>query len=155
MKTIVLVSLLLSLVFTIADAPGVPGWRGIVPLHSTRADVERLLGTGTDSCKCAYYLEDVNAFFYYSSGNCKSRVSGGWDVPTDTVVRIVVYPKRKLSLADLNIDQSKFEKKREVESIVSCWNQEEGLYIEVSAYTDLVMGFYYGPAARDKYLRCP
>ena len=30
------------------------GWRGIVPLRSTRAEVEALLGPASGACKCIY-----------------------------------------------------------------------------------------------------
>ena len=159
MKKMALMSLFLCLVVIMADASGVQGWRGIVPLHSTRKDVERLLGPGTDPgprpCKCAYYMDDLNVFFDYSSGDCKSGAA--WDVPPDTVIKIVVYPKHRLSLADAGIDESEFEKRRDgdVEDARAYWNEEEGLHIEVNEGTKRVLGFYYGPATRDKSLRCP
>lgn len=136
---------------------GIKGWRGIVPLLSTRADVERLLGPGANECKCGYYLEDLNVFFYYSSGNCKSGGSGGWDVPPDTVLRIVVYRKPTPRLSDLQIDERTFKKRYggHIARMVSYVNDDEGLIIEVDEENGLVMGFAYVPAAGDKHLRCP
>jgi hypothetical protein len=136
---------------------GTKGWRGIVPLYSTRADVERLLGPGINECKCGYYLKDLNVFFYYSSENCKSGGSGGWDVPPNTVLRIVVYRKPTPRLSDLQIDESKFKKRYSghLESMVSYVNDDEGLIIEVDEDNGLVMGFDYVPAAEDRHLRCP
>lgn len=149
--------LLLNLVLSSASPSSLAGWRGIVPLHSKRADVERLLGPETNWCKCGYYLDDVNLTFVYSSGNCKSGGSGGWDVPPDTVLRIIVYPKPHPQLSDLHIDMSRFSKRHDghLESIVSYVNDEEGLIIEVDEDTDSVNGFYYVPAKKDKLLRCP
>jgi hypothetical protein len=161
MKNVVLMLVFLSIVVSTDEASGVQGWRGILPLHSTRKDVEQLLGPGTDPgprpCKCAYYMDDLNVFFDYSSGDCKSGGSGGWDVPPDTVIKIVVYPKHRLSLTDAGIDESKFEKRRagDVEDIRSYWNEEEGLHIEVNESTKRVLGFYYSPAKKDEGLRCP
>lgn len=77
------------------------GWRGIRPLHSNRLDVERLLGQGTEWCKCSYYLTEVNVLFVYSSGDCKSGGSAGWNVPPDTVLRITVNPTPVPRLTDL------------------------------------------------------
>ncbi len=136
------------------DSPSMDkGWRGIIPLHSTRADVERLLGKGTDECKCGYYLNDMNIFFKYSPGDCRSG-RGGWDVPLDTVVWITIYPKPNPRLSDLNIDETKF-KKRQGAHIQEFYyeNEEEGLTLEV--YDDRVQSFLYGPAQKDKHLRCP
>jgi hypothetical protein len=45
----VIILLVLFGCFTGANATG---WRGTVPLHSTRSDVERLLGAPTGECKC-------------------------------------------------------------------------------------------------------
>lgn len=147
--------LLGSMIF-VSDSSRVDGWRGIVPLHSTRADVERLLGAATDTCKCGYHLDDVNVIFVYSSGDCKSRGSKGWDVQPDTVLRIIVYPKPRPSLSDLKIDRRKFEKRHagHIESIVSYVNDEDGVIIEVDDERGIVMGFYYVPSAKDAHLRC-
>ena len=144
----------LSLLFCSAEPLTVEGWRGIIPLHSTRADVERLLGPATDGCKCAYYLDDVNVSFVYSSFNCKS--GGAWDVPPYTVLRIVVYPKNHPRFSDLDVDKTKFTEKNEghIENIVSYVNDVDGLIIEVNREMDMVMGFYYVPAAKDQHLRC-
>src|SRR5882757_1023018 len=84
------------------------GWRGIIPLRSTRADVERLLGSEANKPECvqslcSYYLDDVNVHFNYSSGGCNSG-GGGWEVPLDTVIWITVYPRPHPRLSDLNID---------------------------------------------------
>lgn len=147
-------AVLLTLNFCLAEHSKVQGWRGIVPLHSTRADVEALLGPGTNECQCGYYLDDVNVSFLYSSFNCKS--GGGWDVPLDTVLSIVVHPKPSPRFSDLNIDKTKFSERHEghIEHIVSYVNDDDGLIIEVNSERDMVMGFYYIPAARDQHLRC-
>jgi hypothetical protein len=144
----------LSLTFLLAGHSTVEGWRGIVPLHSTRSDVERLLGPGTNECKCGYYLDDVNVFFVYSSFNCKT--GGAWDVPVDTVLRITVYPKPSPRFSDLSIDKTKLSERQDghIANIVSYVNDDEGLIIEVNRELDMVLGFYYGPAARDQHLRC-
>lgn len=148
--------LTLNLTFSLAEHSMVEGWRGIVPLHSTRADVERLLGLGTNECKCGYYLDDLNVFFVYSSTNCETSGSGAWDVPLDTVLGITVYPKLKPRFSDLRIDKTKFIERHDghIENIVSYFNEDEGLIIEVNRELDMVMGFYYVPAAKDQHLRC-
>lgn len=86
---------------TIAQAKA---WRGIVPLHSTRADVERLLGEPATSslvakCRCFYDLGDETVTILYANGlGCAEpeerdgRV-GGWNLPRDTVIEIDLYFK--------------------------------------------------------------
>ena len=148
--------LTLNLTFCLPERTSVEGWRGIVPLHSTRADVERLLGPGTNECKCGYYFDDVNVSFVYSSYNCETGGSGAWDVPHDTVLRIIVYPKPSPKFSDLSIDKTKFTERHggHIEDIVSYVNDDEGLIIEVNKESDTVLGFYYVPAAKDQHLRC-
>lgn len=150
------ISVILNLVLSLAPSSSVDGWRGIVPLHSTRGDVERLLGPGGNSCACAYYLEEENVFFVYSTGTCKSGGSGGWDVSPDTVLRITVYPKPKPRLSALGIDLSRFQRRQDghIASVVSYVNDEDGLIIEVDEDRDIVKGFYYRPSAKDSGLRC-
>ena len=79
------------------------GWRGVIPMHSTRTDVERLLGSGiNNNFLTTYYLENENVLFHYSTGDCKSG-KGVWDVPVDTVIWITVHPKPNPQLSDLKI----------------------------------------------------
>lgn len=154
MKSTIVIFSLLGLIALTTDFSRAKGWRGIVPLHSTRADVERLLGPGTNQCKCAYYLDDVNVFFQYSSGDCKSGGSGGWNIPPDTVIRFTVVPKPKPRLSDLNLDESKFMKKQSghIAGVINYIDEQEGLSLEV--HEGMVQAFYYQPTAKDKHLRC-
>lgn len=70
------------------------GWRGIVPLHSTRTQVERLIGVLDIQCQC-YSTETEIIRVKYSHGPCKGD-SPGWNVPTDTVLSFEVVPKNRL-----------------------------------------------------------
>jgi hypothetical protein len=131
------------------------GWRGIVPLRSTRADVERLVGP-PDKSSNSYDLGDKKVFIQYSPGPCESAPSG-WNVPRDTVINIEISPKEKPKLADLKLDESKYKKKRDPHylSLVYYNDEEEGVSFEVNIDTGLVNGITYSPAAKDNYLRCP
>lgn len=142
------------------------GWRGIVPLRSTRADVERLLGppsseSPVDRCQCLYQLEDVNLSILYANGfpcgepeQRDGRV-GGWKVPRDTVIGLTIYFKTERKLSDLNIDESKYEK--EIDKHLPGWvfytNREEGIRIEGSERTATSISYF--PSAKDNHLRCP
>lgn len=128
-------------------------WRGIVPLRSTRADVEALLGKGTNECKCSYYREDMNIFFVYASGDCDSGGSGNWNIAPNTVIRFTIYPKPNPRLSDLNIIESEFEKREDIGTLLLYVNEKEGFSMEVDQ--GVVRSFNYGPAAGDEYLRCP
>lgn len=132
------------------------GWHGIAPLHSTRADVERLLGPSTSQCKCEYDLGDEGVFIQYSGETCEKGKSRGWNVPPDTVISISVYFEKKSQFSDLQLDTTKFKKTEdpELRGYVTYTNQEEGVTYEVSD-KGIVQGVHYFPAAKDKHLRCP
>lgn len=124
-------------------------WRGLTPLRSKRAEVERLLGKASTGCKCAYNLPDVKVYVKYASGRRDSM----WGVPKDTVISIEIYPAKVLPrLADLNIDGSKFriEEDRELPGIFQYENEEEGFTIVVE--DGLARAFYYTATAKDKLL---
>src|SRR5438046_2962223 len=78
------------------------GWRGIIPLHSTKADVIKLLGEPTTpNFDGGYSLPDVTVTFIYSTRRCEL----GWNVPEGTVLRILVSIKKdRPKLSDINID---------------------------------------------------
>jgi hypothetical protein len=142
-------------------------WRGIVPLHSTRADVERVLGPPvsdslTGPCKCLYHLEDMIVHVLYADGiNCgepeqrDSRV-GGWKVPRDTVVEISVTFRTDRALSDFKIDEE-YEKEVDEHLPGSGWiyytNRKEGVRIEAGKTT--VTSVSYFPSVADNNLRCP
>jgi hypothetical protein len=132
-------------------------WRGIIPLHSTRADVERLLGPPTEPRGSIYNTENEKVSVWYSPGFCEKVVSEVWNVPRDTVISVTVYPKTKLMIADLQLDKSKYKKAHDshVEVIIRYTNEEEGISIETRTYEEMVISITYGPTAKDNYLRCP
>jgi hypothetical protein len=153
------------LMFSITVLTDAKEWRGIIPLHSTRADVERLLGLSvpealTGSCRCLYQLEDVNVHILYANGlpcgaaeQRDGRV-GGWKVPRDTVIEIAVYFKSGRHLSELKIDESKYEKVTDPElpGLFYYTNVEEGVTIEVGGHE--ARSITYFAAAKDNNFRC-
>src|SRR5689334_18045352 len=91
-SSIVLASLLMIVFLTFTQ--GTPGWRAIVPLQSTRAQVEQILGTLDMRCEC-YSTETETIRVEYASGPCKGALPG-WNVPADTVLSLQIYPKKPL-----------------------------------------------------------
>lgn len=133
-------------------------WHGIVPLHSARADVERLLGRPSiDRLEAIYYdLADEKVSIHLSMGRCSDR-SGSWNIPRNTVISIWVTPKQ-LHLSDLKVDFTKFDKKQddELAYIFHYVDSNEGLTYQVdermSNFVTLIQ--YFGTRADEK-LRCP
>lgn len=132
------------------------GWRGIVPLRSTRADAERLLGPPEPGASGIYRLGNERVIILYADGPCGVN-SGGWNVPGGTIISISVMPDVKPRFADLRLDVHKFSLERggEIEFIVKYVNEEEGISYEVNTGGGLVESIRYFPTARDSPLRCP
>jgi hypothetical protein len=144
----------------IALNPQVNCWHGITPLRSTRADVERILGSPTPYSKALdaadYRTENERVFVLYSTGSCDIKPSNGWNVPRGKVIRISVEPNVKPKFADLKLDESKYEKVRdpEVRYLTYYTNEEQGISIEVNTDKGVVTTFRYSPTSKDNHLRC-
>jgi hypothetical protein len=136
------------------------GWRGVVPLRSTRKDIERLIGPAYDATKSLYKTDQENVSVRYSEGPCVGSTS--WKVPPDTVLDITITPRPygKIRLADLDIDRNKFNREddHELLNYYNLINEEAGItiyaYKDRATGEDRITGINYKPAARDKNLRC-
>lgn len=110
------------------QVPSSKEWRGLSPLNSTRANVERLLGPPAknfDHELMIYYLPDqVVSFGYSSNPKCQKRSKFiTWNVPTETITTIRLTLRRPVPV------------------------------IEVAGND--IMGYIYEPGSNRKDLRCP
>ena len=131
-------------------------WRGLVPLHSTRADIERLpsiqLPDRYDAEVGFYKLEQESITVRYITGKCIE----GWNVPRNTILWINVHPKQPVKLSDLNLDLSKFKITRdgELPEFFYYSNDEEGFQLQMIPER-LVGSFVYYSTPKEESLRCP
>ena len=142
-------------------------WNGIVPLKSTRADVERLLGKGSGN-NYRYGKQIVN--IEYAQFPCGHKnppgwpeAPLGWNVPRDTVVAIgISFGMKTISVASLSFDLSKFERVRGAADLSQDFyytNKADGFAIEIvdtgTAEGEVVRELLYTPTAKDEELfRC-
>lgn len=149
----------LCLLLAAAVIPLAKEWRGIVPLHSTRADVERLLGAPAEPAKqhaSFYDLENEVVTIIYAAGPpCGSGAPSIWQVPRGTVVSVTVAPKKALRLSELRLDLSKYKRTGggHVTGYDYYVDEDEGMKLEVSRGE--VVNITYFPTAKDRHLRCP
>ena len=132
-------------------------WRGIEPLHSTRADVERLFGHPADDespYMWVYDFPEERALIYFSSGQpCEEGLAEGWKVPKDIVVQIYTMPRSLPKLSEMLTPGKEYQRIRAVHTpTVYYVDSEEGLSFTVA--DDLVQSITYGAAAKDKGLSC-
>ena len=135
-------------------------WKGLTPLHSSRFDVERVLGSPTRSYGQLYVYESdaerVNV--WYSSGKC-GRGPDSWRVPSDTMTRLEVFPAKSAVFRDFLFDRSKFERRKWTRpgDWVTYSNDADGISIEVTDYggdTEELRSIVYKPKSKDKQLKC-
>lgn len=134
-------------------------WRGIEPLHSTRQDVERLIGSKVVRCggsACIYDLgEEIIFILYATDCNCKNDgATTSWKVPVGTVIEIAVRFKEDRLLSDLPFDLSKFERveDKHLPGWIYYMNVDEGVRVEGGLKTASSVTYFQN--AKDNYLRC-
>jgi hypothetical protein len=133
------------------------GWKGLVPLRSTRRDVEALLGPPTPGGQSLYQTNEATVYVGYSDGPCEKGWPYGWNVDKDTVVSIVVSPKEPVMFTDLKIDKNKYRQTRDshINSRMLYANQGEGITLTVDEITGKVKSFTYHPTDSQQKLQCP
>lgn len=130
----------------------VGGWRGLVPLYSKRADVERLLGVATGNCKCIYRTDNELVYVEYARSFCKGNPPG-WNVPAETVLTLTVTPRLDQLLSELNLDLSEFETRRDDAMTIYYTDRREGIKYAVTE-RGIVESVSYIPSTKDSHLRC-
>jgi hypothetical protein len=136
-----------------------PGWKGIVPLHSTRADVEQLLGAPTEPCTegCDYDTKNEGVFVRYSAGRCAEGDSIAWNVPPNTVISLSINLAKTPRLSALRLNLKKFKKTAdpELRGYSSYENEDKGISYEVSDDGRVYSINRFATSKDDKAFRCP
>jgi hypothetical protein len=127
-------------------------WRGIVPLRSTRADVEKLLGKPSAAEPNTHATEGERVTVTYAERPCDHD----WQVPPGTVLSIAVHPQQPYSLASLKLVESRYEKRRDVhiETLYYYVNAEEGINYTVDRAKGVVLDAEFYPPSTDSSHRC-
>ncbi len=134
-------------IFILAANSQAKEWRGIIPLKSTRADVEHMLGKPNELGR--YQFENERVSFYYTTGPCDRVSDCSCLVPKDTVLFIYVTPEVEMKFSKLKLDRKKYKKSRDrhLLTVVSYANDEEGITYIVQ--DDEVIDITYSPSAKD------
>jgi hypothetical protein len=135
-------------------------WKGLVPLRSTRADVELLLGKPAMSPRSfdIYKTESERVDVRYSVGPCEPSPVERWNVAKDIVISMEVIPQRTISVASLHLDAKRYVRIQEShpENWVQYWNRDDGVIVHsiLQGKTEYLYFIEYRPTAKDKSLRC-
>lgn len=150
----------LLLILTTIAHPQANSWRGIIPLYSTREDVEKILGPPRPESKgidaSTYNTASERVFILYSTGPCNVKPSNGWNAPRGTVIEVSVEPNPKPKFADLKLEESKYDKRPDGDYLDSTSYVDEvnGINITVNTAEGVVTSFSYWPTSKQNYLRC-
>jgi hypothetical protein len=140
--------------------PQTNSWRGLVPLRSTREEVEKLLGKSKMSHGFTYVYENENELVdvLYSAGSCELSGVERWNIPKDVVIWMEVHPRKGVRIRDLHLDPNKYHRFQlgHPENWVEYWNKEEGVTVHTIIWnkSEEVYFFEYRPTAKDGDLRC-
>jgi hypothetical protein len=125
-------------------------WRGIVPLKSTRAHVERLLGKPGEHGR--YQFDNERAYIEYAgTGPCAKVNRCLCEVPEDTVISIYVELEIEMRFSELKLDKKHYTKfiSRQDPTIATYSNEKIGIIYTVDQKDDDVTAIEYLPMAKD------
>jgi hypothetical protein len=114
---------------------GAGDWKQISPLHSTREEVERVLGPPTSACTelCFYDSRNEGIFVHYSRNPCDDPEQP-WKVPANTVLVVTVNLAKRPKLSTFKLSRE-FRRVNdpELNGYSRYENLEKGLSYAVSA----------------------
>lgn len=141
------------LILVLCGTQGIQGWKGIAPIHSSRADVERLLRPPSTPCKslCSYETKSEVVFVRYSGDPCTNEDDNRWLVPANTVISVTVNLEKTPRFSSLKLNRKKFTKTNdpELHGYTSYTSAELG--VDYSVDTDgRVYSIRWFPTANDE-----
>lgn len=149
------------------NARNLPGyrnaWRGLVPLHGTRTEVERLLGAPDRVRESLYTYRNDNesVTVRYSTGTCKQG-ENDWNVPAGTIIEFWVNPVTTITVRGLRLDSHRFQREEtsplpeNLGKLVNYTDAMNGVKVraEFHGEAEEVISITYSPAKKDDKLRC-
>jgi len=144
----------LALALFTFTSPPQNSWNGIVPLKSTRTDVEKILGKPMPDSKvehiASYKTKNEMVTVLYSTGDCKIQANNGWNIPKGKVIRFSVTPINPPKFADYKFDESKFSSYLEDYVILTTYtNGKDGVGFTVNTSEGVIGQFSYFPTSKD------
>ena len=105
-------------------------FRGIIPLITTRAEVEKKFGMPNEYG--SYEFEEGTVDLFYSENACLTTNKSCFClIPIGTVMRVTLYPAKDIRIEDLKLDPKLFEKSDVVggcvEGITVYINEKKGI----------------------------
>lgn len=140
--------------FLNTDCANGQDWKKIVPLKTTRAEIEAVFGHNTGNYSVLYQLKDGRLSIVYSSGHCTPERRGRWDVPENTVISFTFSLRRPKRLSELKLDRRKFRRVDDdhLTGVVYYVSDEDGITYTIQE--GRVDSIEYGPGKEYEHLYC-
>ena len=133
-------------------------WRGIEPLHSTRADVLRLWGNPVDDKSPYMWIYDFpeeRVLIHFASGApCEEGLPDGWNVPKDLVLEININPSAPKKTTEVLTAGKEYERIQTVHTPDLNYYIDADEGIRFTIQNGFVTSMSYGPSAKDKGYQC-
>ncbi len=135
-KTKILILLVFAVISVPAQESGLSAvideWARVVPLKSTRTDIEQIFGTPVkqDFGNSTYQSDSAMIRVLYSTGPCKG-IEKGWIVPADTALLMVFSPNH-----EIRISADEFKNKKVIQYGGTWLLQAEGMAYELDYGVD-------------------
>jgi hypothetical protein len=149
---------LLCIIFIFVQTVTGQEWKNIIPLKTTKAEIEKILGLPIEKVKYGEYgftytsaEGKINVF--YASERCKGEIRG-WNVETDTVLTFTLFPK------DSRMINYREIRERTQDFILILSDTLANSFIDPEKGTDYVfsdgelVSITIAPKSSDNHLRC-
>jgi hypothetical protein len=138
-------------------------WRGLIPLHSNRDDVERLLGSPSimRNDRYTYNTDNETVTVRYSKGACKGG-EDEWNVPGEIIIEFWVNPIPTFETRQLRLDERRFQRQESpplpenIGKMLTYTDDANGVIVRASqnGAVERVSSIAYSPSKKDEKLRC-
>jgi hypothetical protein len=135
-------------------------WKALVPLVTTRTQLEAQFGTPTsvNGNIFVYETPDEKLHVWYGGGKFLGANVCCWKVSNEILFKFELVPKRVLPLAEMNIDLTAFQKQKAPEMVNDYYyyNDNEGITIttRIVERAEVLFSVERGPTSAQREKSC-
>lgn len=138
-------------------------WKQIIPLKTTKKEVEKKLGKGKDMLDNTFQYKHKGYFYYinFSEGQCRERYQPKWNVEKEVVTYFVMSLNKPILLIKTPYNLKTFIKVKGADDMSGYYiyfNDEIGLRLETQTINhskeEFLTGIQVVPKTSESYLKC-
>ena len=135
-------------------------WKGIIPLKTTREEVEQILGKRVNPDSNGYDIADYKfkggtAYIVFTLGGCRGGV-GDYNVPAGRVNRVSFQPDPQPAFRGFKFDRKRFVEGGHPDGPSPSFfvNRLDGISFWLSPDEQSVQRINYFPSSKEDHLKC-